>query len=211
MIIPVIPSTTVDGNILVGHLTFDGPEPRICGDTKDFIPFTSEISSRYDRGHPFLVFDVRGMHDRRMDIELLKGMKIRGKNIWFLTCIERVEDVFDAFNTDADVLLIPYHTVASDSELTEMHAVSDRSFPVLFVRNGMTYARDGMKDTKVIVERMADMGFTSIAVFDLSGTLTENDWRTLSDDVRILPFSNKAVERTIPDECDFEWMFRSAI
>ncbi|MFA6709977.1 MAG: hypothetical protein WC067_04955 [Candidatus Methanomethylophilaceae archaeon] len=211
MIIPVIPSTTVNGNVLVGHLTFDGSEPRICGHTEDFIPFTSKMSSQYDRGHPFLIFDVKGMRDRTMNIELLKGMKIRGKDIWFLTCIERVEDVFDAFNTDADVLLIPYHTVRSDSELMEMHAVSDGSFPVLFVSNRMTYTRNGMKDTKEIMDKVTDMGFTSVAVFDLSGTLTRNDWDALSDDVRILPFSQKPVERTTLDESDFEWVFRSAI
>jgi len=211
MIIPIIPSTTVNGDILVGHVTFDGPKPRICGETNDFVSFTSEISSQYDRDHPFLILDVKGMYNRMMNIELLKGMKVRGKNIWFLTCVEKVEDVFDAFNTDADELLIPYHTVASDDELREIHAVSDRSFPVLFVRNKMTYTGKGMKDTKKIVNKMTDMGFTSVAVFDLSGTLTEEDWNLLSTDVRILPFAQETMKQTVLKESNFEWIFRSAL
>ncbi|MFA5452341.1 MAG: hypothetical protein WC248_02055 [Candidatus Methanomethylophilaceae archaeon] len=210
MIIPVIPSTTVGEKVLVGHMIFDGPKPQVFGDTEDFNTFTSELSSQYDHSTPFLIFDVKGMRNRMMNIDLLKNMKVHRKDIWFLTCIEKVEDVFDAFNTDADVLLIPYHTIISDDELKEIHRMSDRSFPALFVRNKMTYTKNGMKDINKTMEKLNNMGFGSIAVFDLSGTLTKDEWDALSVNRRILPFIQNERGQPIAD-CDFEWMFKSVL
>lgn len=191
-------------------MMFDGPKPQICGDTADFNVFTSELSPKYDHGNPFLIFDVKGMRNKMMNIDLLKNMKIHGKDIWFLTCIERVEDVFDAFNTDADVLLIPYQTIISDNELEDIRKMSDKSFPALFVRNKMTYTKGGMKNTNKTIEKLNDMGFGSIAVFDLSGTLTKDDWSILSLNKRLLPFIQNEKEQYISD-CGFEWIFKSAL
>ncbi|MCL1978758.1 MAG: hypothetical protein FWG60_01170 [Methanomassiliicoccaceae archaeon] len=129
-----------------------------------------------------LVADVRGLGRRGLDDRLLKKMKFSGSDVWFLTFIRDIEDVFDSFMGNIVKLLIPYHTTRNDLVMKEAFEMSENCIPVLFVSKGMVMCRRGQtKDLRTAVEEMARIGFREVAVLDTDSMLTAYDWTSLND------------------------------
>ena len=81
------------------------------------------------------------------------------------------------------------HTVRSEEELEDILGVSDSVIPVLFVRKGsVRYIGSDIPYDKA-ADKVSRMGFTTIVVIDIDGSMSEYDWTSLKDYGEIIPCS----------------------
>ena len=189
MRIPILPMTSdADNEILLGRIYFDVLTPKMKGETRKLVR-TKEKREESEERPTALVMDVKGLQRRNLNDVLLKRLRIRGTNVWFLTNIESVDDVFDAFNTDAEAVLVPSHTVRSPEEFSDILDVSDSAIPVLFVRkrNSVLFGRSD--DYRKVIDEIVSFGYGTVAVFDLDDSIPENDWPPLRQRCEVIPCS----------------------
>lgn len=211
MFIPVIPCKSDNDTIKIGRLSFNGRIPHIDEYLDDYHQFTAKLSSVYEKGNPILVIDVYGLENDTINTTLLKNLKIRNMETWLMTCIRVAEDLFDAFSTDVDMILVPYHGVRSREDIIDMHGVSDRVIPALFLRKGITYGGSKDSDPGMVLADLNDIGFYKFAVFDLDGSLTDSDWSMLREFGSILPYAGDATDETTFQNIGFKEILRSAL
>ena len=190
MIIPILPMTSDGENEMVlGRIYFDVLTPRMKEGAVRTTPVRMKKGEQTEEKGTALIIDVKGLQRGNLNDVLLKRLKIRGMRTWFLTNIESVDDVFDAFNTDAEAVLVPTHTVRSQDEFEDILSVSDSTIPAVFVRKRTAvYVGESMEYSKA-VSRVFDTGYVTVAVFDLDDSLTEENWMTLKDKGDIIPCS----------------------
>lgn len=191
MQVPIIPVTSdSEKNLLTGEITFDGVTPRLLDGLSDYMDAVRNIVSGFEERRPVLILDVKGIQRKNINDVLLKHLKARGADIWFMTDIERVDDVLDAFNTDADLVFAPIHLISEDTDYPELTEISDSIVPTIFVRDGRAVLRKGSTyDISSLAESLYDMGSPYVCIFDTDGSL-EGRWDGLSDDW-IIPYSHK--------------------
>ena len=189
MKIPILPMTSDEDNeIILGSIRFDVFTPKMTGNLSKMTA-VKEKSQTAEEKTTALVIDVKGLQRRNLNDVLLKRLRIRGMRTWFMTHIESVDDVFDAFNTDAEVVLVPVNTVRSDEEFEDILSVSDSVIPVVLVRKrGTMFIGDSIDFIKA-VRRVFSTGFSTAAVFDLDDSLSEENWTSLKDEGDIIPCS----------------------
>lgn len=173
--------------VLAGPAAFSEGIPLEPSDPVGF----DSIHSEYGRGQGFLLFDSQGFASGRMDVDFLKNISARGKEIWICTPVRDLDDLFDAFSTGIDYLVAPLPYVASDSELEEMHGMSDALVPAVFATEGRPVAG---KPIDSEVTRMARMGFESVAVIDTDGHIPSGVWDFLFTlPCEVIPYSKSPV------------------
>ena len=189
MKIPILPMTSdEDNDIILGKVRFDVFTPKMIGGTSKMTAVKEKCQTTEEKGTA-LVMDVKGLQRRNLNDVLLKRLKIRGMRTWFMTNIESVDDVFDAFNTDAEAVLVPVNTVRSEEEFDDILSVSDSAIPVILVRKRSTVFIGESLDYIKAVRKVFTTGFTTAAVFDLDDSLTEENWTYLKDEGDIIPCS----------------------
>lgn len=189
MRIPILPMTSDEDNeILLGRVRFDVLTPKMYGETAAMTAVRQKDQPSEEKG-TVLVMDVKGLQRGNLNDVLLKRLRIRGMRTWFMTNIESVDDVFDAFNTDAEAVLVPTHTVRSEDEFEDILSVSDSAIPVVLVRKrSAVFIGENMEYLKAI-RRVFSTGFATVAVFDLDDSLTEEHWTYLMDEGDVIPCS----------------------
>ena len=189
MKIPVLPMTSdEDNDIILCRIRFDVFTPKTTGEISKMTSVKGKSQTEEDKVTA-LVIDVKGLQRRNLNDVLLKRLRIRGMRTWFMTNIESVDDVFDAFNTDAEAVLVPVNTVRSEEEFEDILSVSDSAIPVVMVRKrGTVFIGESIDYIKAIRKAFA-AGFTTVAVFDLDDSLTEENWTYLMDEGDIIPCS----------------------
>jgi len=189
MKIPILPMTSdEDNDIILGRIRFDVFTPKMVGETITMTAAKEKSQTTEDKVTA-LVIDVKGLQRRNLNDVLLKRLRIRGMRTWFMTNIESVDDVFDAFNTDAEAVLVPVNTVRSEDEFEDILSVSDSAIPVVLVRKRGTVFIGESLDYIKAVRKVFAAGFTTAAVFDLDDSLTEENWTYLKDEGDIIPCS----------------------
>ena len=208
MKIPILPMTSdEDNDIILGKVRFDVFTPKMVETTSKMTAVKQKSQTTEDKG-TVLVMDVKGLQRRNLNDVLLKRLRIRGTRTWFMTNIESVDDVFDAFNTDAEAVLVPSHTVRSPEEFSDILDVSDSVIPVLFVRKRNAILFGKSDDYRRIIDNIISFGYGTVAVFDLDDSIPENDWPLLRQRCDVIPcsFANKiSAERF--EEMGFEDCF----
>lgn len=189
MEIPAFFATYRDGSLMAADGRFIGTVPRL-GDR--LVPFQEATGSREiteERG-PAVVLDCDSLGSRVFRENVLKRMRVRGSDIWFMTYIETVDDVFDSFNTNAEKLLAPYHTVLDDAEWEDIHGVSDSVIPTVYIHCGQAVCRRGrLKDVCTVLDSLADMGFYKCCILDADESLSAYDWcQALQEHPSTVPF-----------------------
>ena len=188
-LIPIIPIGLEDGRLMTGTISFKGTSA-LADLTADFRETVKGIVEEYGKGTKIIIVDVNGLRQGAMDLRTIKKIKIRKAEIWLMTFVEDVGDVFDAFYMDIDRLLIPYHSVASDTELKEIVRISDNCVLSIFVEKGYAVSRTGREDVRSAIRTGKEAGFRSIAVLDVSGSCGLDDWkRIVTEFDGIIPFS----------------------
>ena len=189
MRIPILPMTSDEDNeIQLGRIRFDVLTPKMVGETTTMTTVKEKNQPSEERG-TVLIIDGKGLQRRNLNDVLLKRLRIRGMNSWFMTNIESVDDVFDAFNTDAEAVLVPTHTVRSEDEFEDILRVSDSAIPVVLVRRGNAVLIGENMDYLKAVRKVFSTGFATVAVLDLDDSLTEDNWAYLNDEGEIIPCS----------------------
>ena len=189
MRIPILPMTSDEDNeIQLGRVRFDALTPKMYGEMTTLTTVKEKNQPSEEKG-TVLIMDVKGLQRRNLNDVLLKRLRIRGMNSWFMTNIESVNDVFDAFNTDAEAVLVPTHTVRSEDEFEDILRVSDSAIPVVLVRRGNAVLIGENMDYLKAVRKVFSTGFATVAVLDLDDSLTEDNWAYLNDEGEIIPCS----------------------
>ncbi|MCL2032742.1 MAG: hypothetical protein FWG96_05690 [Methanomassiliicoccaceae archaeon] len=189
MEIPALYSVFKNGEVRSAPVRFDGT--RISFETEPAPPAYSADETE-DR-MPILVVDMRGLGRKEMDDRLITDMKFPGSDVWLMTHIKDVEDVFDSFMGDIVKLLIPYHTTRNDLVMSEAYEVSEHCMPVLFVSQGRVLCRgEQTTDIREAMEGLAGRGFLETAVLDTDSLLRAEDWAYLYDRFpELIPFVRK--------------------
>jgi len=190
MEIPAIYSVFRGGEVRAAPVNINGAD----------ISFVSEpVPPAYsaedlDERMPVLVVDVKGLFKKRLDDRLLMNMRFPGSDIWFMTYIKDVEDVFDCFMGNVEKVLVPYHTIRNDVVLEEAYEVTENCIPALFVLHGkVVCGGEYAKDIGTTVGRLERIGFREIVVLDTDSTLRTDDWISLCErSSGIIPFVKSA-------------------
>ncbi|MDY0294061.1 MAG: hypothetical protein RBQ77_05810 [Candidatus Methanomethylophilaceae archaeon] len=176
--IGVIPVAVSGRRLETGGIRFEGGLPALSGET---VPFSEAKRLAYlpgSRGR-VMVVDVSGMGGGMINSTLLKDLKVRGNDVWFMSAISRIDDVLDGFNTYAEMLAIPYHLTESTRMLEDAVSISDSCIPAVFVRRGEAYGRGGMTGLREAAYEILDLGFRTAIVADLDSSLDDTDWNRI--------------------------------
>ena len=112
----------------------------------------------------------------------MKRLRVRGAYLWLMTSIETTEDLMDAFNSSADMIISPYHFSLSDAILKDIMDVSDSFIPAVYVADGMGIRRGGRKSyVEDILDELMDMNYFRICVVDTDMSLTDRQWESIED------------------------------
>ena len=195
MEIPAIFASCPGSGMTASETWFQGTRPRITGRTVPFGQATADIP-RHENRTPVVVVDADSLSDRTFRGDVVKDMKVRGFDIWLMTWIENADDLFDAFNTNADMVLGPLHATRSDKDLSDILSVSDSFVPTVFAVGGKAVLRkEGRDSVDGVLARLTEMGFYRTCVVDTDGSL-DGAWESLrSDYPSLMPFT-RSVEST---------------
>ena len=144
----------------------------------------SAVSEKIDKENrnPVLIADYNSLYGRYFCEKIMKHVRVRGASMWLMTYIETTEDLFDAFNYNADVVVSPYHASESDAVLRDVYDVSDSFIPAVYVYRGKGVSRKGkLEDLRRMLDRLYDIGFHRISVLDADISLSEEEWAAIAD------------------------------
>jgi hypothetical protein len=186
MEIPAIYSVLKGGEVRAAPVAISGADISFGSDPAVPNYSVEEMDDRM----PVVVVDVKGLGKGNLDDKLLTNIRFPGSDVWFLSYIYNIEDVFDCFMGNIVKALIPYHTTASNSVMKDIHDVSDDCIPVLFIARGKVICRGGQtNDIMASVEELARTGFIEIIIFDTDSTMMKEDWIRIYDRFQgIIPF-----------------------
>lgn len=175
MRVPAIFASRTDGGLMASGAWF--------GCRGDPVPF-AEAAASVPRGEarmPVAVVDMDSLSSREFREGVVKGMRVRGSDVWFMTHVGDADDLFDAFNTVAERVLAPVRTVDSREDLVDILSVSDSFVPVVEVRGG----NDLWNRTRPLeaVRRLEGIGFPEVCVLDLDGSVDRHEWGLIAEEV----------------------------
>jgi hypothetical protein len=132
---------------------------------------------------PVMIMDCTSFEQRQFSEKVMKNLRLTGFPVWFMTYINTVDDVFDAFNKDAEFVFAPYHFIESDIELRDICDVSDSVVPMIFVHKGKAIL-PGMRtaDVLTVLEKLVGIGFYKNCIVDMRRSLDGYSWSIVSED-----------------------------
>lgn len=141
---------------------------------------------------PAVVVDLDSMARRGFTEGVMKNARVRGCDLWLMTWVQDADDLFDAFNGTADMVLGPYHAVSSKEDLEDIESVSDSFVPVVFVQNAVAFEMGGSRtDLRRALDRLDRIGMYKACVLDTDGSLG-NSWDDLLDIYpSVMPFTRR--------------------
>lgn len=153
----------------------------------------SEISDRIRREvrAPVVVMDHSSLRNRSFNGSLTKHLKVRGTEPWLMTHVETVDDLFDAFNGNTEMVLAPLHTILSEYELEDIHAVSDSFIPVVYCTGAEAMVMKGRRSgIGMALDDLADHGFYKVCIMDCDGSIEDSEWESIAEDhPSVIPFN----------------------
>lgn len=182
MDIPALFASFSDDALHSHEAWFRGTRPVVRGTSVPFGEAVAGLPRGEDRG-TVAVIDLDSLSLCRFTEGVVKNMRVRGHDIWLMTWIEDADDLFDAFNTNADMVLGPLHAVSSDSDLRDILSVSDSFIPTVFVEGGRILGTSRREDVVDAVRRLHDIGFSRACVLDTDGSVTDGEWDDVFDDM----------------------------
>ena len=192
MQVPALFAAVTGDGLVALDAWFQDTRPTASGRSEPFTEAAGRVP-RSDERSPAVVVDMDSLARGTFTAGVVKDMKVRGCDIWFMTCVETVDDLFDSFNTTADMVMGPYHCVESDAELEDIHSVSDSFVPTVFVVGGRAVLRKGaIGDPSRTLSDLSEMGFYRVCLLDTDGSLTEENWRAVLDEhPSVVPFTRR--------------------
>jgi hypothetical protein len=182
MEIPAFFTTYDDDGMHVSNGHFTPTNLRADDRAKPFSEVVPEAINREIR-QPVVVMDCNSFAQRGFSEKVMKHLRIPGADVWFMTCINTVDDVFDAFNRDATFVLAPYHMIYNDYELKDIIDVSDSVVPVIFVSKGKAVIRGRRRtDVTAVLDKLVDLGYYRNCVLDTDDSVDAYTWSIIASD-----------------------------
>ena len=179
MRIPAFFAVHKDGELMATDGRFSGHRALKGERTVSLSSAVAEGSIKECRA-PAVIIDCSSLSSMSFDEQVVKHLRVKGADVWFMTFIRDADDVFDAFNTDAETLLAPYHSVASDDDWRDILDVSDS---VVFCHKGKAISRKGsLVDIGKTLDSLVSIGFYKNCVVDTDGSIPTDLWRDISED-----------------------------
>lgn len=177
--IPIVPAAGKRGAFRSGELTFDGPVPVMTGD-RDLKDALLEAYNLTEEDEPIVLLDIEGFESSFLNNEIVKEVRIKKRDLLFVTYIRDSEDVISALTGSFSGLGIPLNTVSGDDVLTDALTLSEYVFPVVFARDDREISSGDA--VYRISDRMKKLGFGRMMVVDtvhlsaemMSLTVSEN-------------------------------------
>ena len=163
---------------MTGPVTVRNGMPSFCGDMR---PLKSVPREHSDTRGIVVLADAVGLQTNNLDDRAIYA-KMTGSDIWYMTCVINVDDVFDGFLSNGEKLLCPYHCLKSDSVLTQAYEISDSCIPVLFIQKGEVLCRNGTKRISDVLYTLEDMGYYRNIVYDTDGSVGNDSWAAIRGD-----------------------------
>lgn len=163
MMIPIVAASGTRGAFRSGDLYFDGPTPCMSGECglKEALTKAYEATQEDD---PIILMDIDGFGSDFLNSELVKEIRMKRRDLLFVTYIRDSEDVISALTGAFSGLGIPVNTVKDDDVLSDALDLSDYVFPVVFSKGGREIS--GGEGVYRIADRMEGIGFTRMLVID---------------------------------------------
>lgn len=143
---------------------------------------------------PVVVIDWGSICSRSFHEKVLKNMRVRGRDIWFMSWISDADDLMDAFNTTADTVISPLNAISDIEDLEDINTMSDSFIPAILCRNGggmgIGSLPRGIRET---LESLESLGFYRTCVVDTDGSVTSYEWERIGDIFpSTIPFVSRA-------------------
>lgn len=194
MTIPALFATSSGDRLMARNAFFNG-----CKIDEGFETDYKQAGSEFKDSvrKPVVVVDSDSINHNCFEENVMKKMALKGNDIWFMTHIEYVEDVFDSFNTVAEYVLAPLHSVSNKNELKEIISVSDSVIPSIFVIKGNALGIEGKRgDLFSVLDSVIDCGYCRTCIVDTDSSLPGEIWEELYDEhPATLPFVSNDNEK----------------
>ena len=148
------------------------------------VPLSEAIVAlpRTESRQPVVIADWGSIRSRRFKEGVVKGMKVRGRDIWLMIWIEDADDLMDAFNTVADTVMAPLHAISGKEDLKDICSLSDSVIPTVFCTGGRAMGMGSRRsDLTEVVPDLVDMGFYRICVIDPDDSVDAETWDVIRD------------------------------
>lgn len=132
----------------------------------DYQNYVKWLKGQQDKGIPWMMMDA-GRSKSGPDYSLMKDSRVRGWQRWFDPGIRTIDDVFDAFSMDVDMLMIGSSNLDSFEVFEEAHEVSDSCIPLLMYNGKSVIFSNGVYDLSKTLKKIDAIGFENIVVLDL--------------------------------------------
>ena len=161
--IPIVPASGKRGAFRSGDLSFDGPMPVMTGD-RDLKDALLQAYSLTEEDEPIVLLDIDGFDSSFLNNEIVKEVRIKKRDLLFVTYIRDSEDVISALTGSFSGLGIPLNTVSGDDVLKDALTLSEYVVPVVFAND----EREISSGDAVyrISDRMRELGFGRMMVID---------------------------------------------
>jgi len=181
MEIPAFFASYIDQKMMVSDGRFSAVTPK-AGER--FLPLNETIRKNLgEERTPVVIVDCDSFELGEFSEKVMKHLRVPGKNVWLMTYIRTVEDVFDAFNKDAEFVLAPYHFITSDAELRDICNVSDSVVPVISIHKGKAIiGRRRSADAVTVLEKLVSIGYYRNFILDSENSLDGYTWSVISED-----------------------------
>ncbi len=163
----------------------------------------ASLIPREDSRSPAVVVDTGSILSGCFDEGVVKEMRIRGADIWFMTCVRDADDLMDAFNTTAEMVMAPAHLISDEKSARDILSMSDCVIPAILVSGGRpTDGGIALGDIDATVRRLESLGFCRLCIWDSDGSVPETEWQRLADSVpSAVPF---VPEISAAERCGFQ-------
>ncbi len=183
MDIPIIYGMVNNGTVCAGPVSYDGRNFSLT----ETVPLSSidSLKPRKSRGTVVLA-DAGSLSSGRFVPQFVERCKVPGNDVWLIESVYDESDILDAFLPGLEKLVIPIHTVMDDSVLETAIDISGDCIPFIVCREGKALGR--YRDPTERIGKLCAMGFGTVMVADLDGSIGEDVWHIISDHCRTIPY-----------------------
>lgn len=169
--IPMIPVSGKRDALKTGTLGFNGILP-VMTDSIDLREGLIEAHSKTQADDEMIILDVDGFSSRFLNNEIIKSVRVKGRDLCLITYIENVDDIISALTGSFGSIGVPLHTIDDEDVLLDGMDFSDSLIPVAFTSMGKVIGSN--ESLERIEKRMEILGFDRMIAMDMERITAES-------------------------------------
>lgn len=152
LLIPIVAISGKRGEFVSGKFSFRNGKPYLT----ERLDFIENVKEQCAKSNTVGILDIDGFSSRSINSDIIKEVKIRGRDTILITRIETLDDVFDTLCSNFDTIAIPNHT-SEKGLIHDALEISDSVMPIGFFVDGKEI-ESGKTKTEYISETIGIMG-----------------------------------------------------